>query len=176
MSQPLKLAYADPPYLGCGKKYPEHPNSLDYNKLGAHEMLMWQMEKEYDGWALSCSSSSLQRILPLAPPRVRVAAWIKPFAAFKVNVRLAYTWEPVIFRPGRDSLKEGAPVGRDHLAERITMLKGLPGAKPDRFCQWILILLGYKTGDMVVDMFPGTGIMGQVLEDDRAQLKLGVTP
>jgi hypothetical protein len=87
---------------------------------------------------------------------------VKPFAAFKRNVRIAYTWEPVIFMPGRDRSKEGASVGRDHMAESITMQKGLPGAKPEKFCSWVLDLMGWMPGDEVADLFPGTGVMGRV--------------
>jgi hypothetical protein len=123
---------------------------------------MAELEREYDGWAFSLSSVSLPALLPLAPAGVRIAAWTKPFAAFKRNVRVAYTWEPVIFRPGRDSSKDGAPVTRDYLAEPITLQRGLTGAKPARFCRWVLDLLGYVDGDTVDDLFPGTGVMGLV--------------
>jgi hypothetical protein len=118
----------------------------------------------YDGWAYCMTSTSLQRLLPFAPPGARVAAWVKPFAAYKANVRIAYTWEPVLFMPGRDSSKDGAPVGRDHLSQVITLRKGLVGAKPPEFCRWVLDLLGYVEGDEVVDLFPGTGVMGRVLD------------
>jgi hypothetical protein len=161
----LKLAYADPPYLGCGNLYPEHPDALRWDSEDEHWFLLDQMNREYDGWAYSLSATSLQRLLPRAPQGVRIAAWVKPFAAFKRNVRIAYTWEPVIFKPGRDSSKLGAPVGRDHLAESITLKKGLTGAKPDRFNRWVLDLLGYVPGDEVVDLFPGTGSMSRVLEN-----------
>lgn len=163
----MRLAYADPPYLGCGRLYPEHPNARDYDQAEAHGELMAEMDAAYDGWALSLSSPSLRDLLPLAPGGVRVAAWVKPFAAFKRNVRCAYTWEPVIFKPARDSSKLGAPVCRDHLAESITLKKGLTGAKPERFCRWILDLLGYVEGDELVDLFPGTGVMGRVLAQQR---------
>ena len=85
-----------------------------------HMMLLWELDQQYDGWAYSLSSTSLKDILLHAPP-CRIASWVKPFAAFKANVRIAYTWEPVLFKPGRDSSKDGAPVGRDHLSEPITM-------------------------------------------------------
>jgi len=124
---------------------------------------MQRLDAGYDGWALSLSSPSLREILPLAPAGVRVAAWVKPFAAYKRNVRCAYTWEPVIFKPGRDSSKDGASVTRDHLAEKITLEHGLTGAKPPRFCRWVLDILGYVDGDSVDDLFPGTGIMARVL-------------
>lgn len=160
----MRFVYADPPYLGCSKLYPEHPNASWYDKPYAHGALMVAMERDYDGWALSLSSPSLHEILPLAPEGTRVAAWVKPFAAFKKNVRIAYTWEPVLFKPGRDSSKDGAPVGRDHLSESITLKKGLTGAKPEAFCRWVLTLLGYVDGDSVHDLFPGTGVMGRVVQ------------
>lgn len=162
-SAALRLAYADPPYLGCAHLYPEHPDSARWDDPAAHGALMRDLDAQYDGWAFSLSSTSLTTLLPLAPAGVRVAAWVKPFAAFKRNVRCAYTWEPVIFRPGRDRSAEGAPVCRDHLAVPITLRRGLTGAKPEAFCRWVLALLGWVPGDDVRDVFPGTGVLGQVL-------------
>ena len=99
-----------------------------------------------------------------------MAAWTKPFAAFKRNVRNAYTWEPVIFVAGRDRSADGAPIGRDHLSAKITLEKGLVGAKPPAFCRWVLDLLGYIEGDELVDLFPGTGVMGRVVAQGRLAL------
>ena len=161
--RPLKLAYADPPYLGCAKLYPEHPDAAIWDDAAEHARLMAELERDYDGWAYSLSSATLQTLLPLAPPGVRVAAWVKPFAAYKRNVRCAYTWEPVIFRPGRDRSADGAPVTRDHLSQVITLRRGLTGAKPEQFCRWILALLGWLPGDTLNDVFPGTGVMDAVL-------------
>jgi hypothetical protein len=160
----MRFAYADPPYLGCGTKfYADHPEAAEWDDIGAHGGLIALLVTEFpDGWALSASSTSLRAILPLCPPDVRVAAWVKPWAAFKRNVRVAYTWEPVILRGGRASSKDGAPVTRDHLAEPMSMRRGLTGAKPERFCRWVLAMLGYTDGDEVVDLFPGTGVMGRV--------------
>ena len=101
------------------------------------------------------------------PRDVRVGSWSKSFAAYKANVRIAYTWEPIFFKPGRDSSKDGAPVGRDHLVEPITLQRGFTGAKPARWCRWVLDLMGYVAGDEVVDLFPGTGIMGRLLGQGR---------
>lgn len=169
----MKLAYADPPYLGCGKLYPEHPDALKWDDPDEHIKLLQKLEDDYDGWAYSASSPSLPVLLSYRNvlPSFRIAAWVKPFAAFKRNVRIAYTWEPVIFKPGRDRSKDGASVGRDHLAESITLKKGLTGAKPEKFCLWVLNLLGYVEGDEVDDLFPGTGVMGRVL--DQRSLALG---
>lgn len=167
---PMKFAYADPPYLGCGKLYVKHhPEALIWDDPEEHRRLIERLSDEYpDGWALSLGSNNLQTLLPMCPPDVRVAAWTKPFAAYKRNVRVAYTWEPVIFRGGRLRSTDGALVNRDFLAEPITMKKGLTGAKPERFCRWVLDLLGFKPGDVVDDLFPGTGIMGQVVDAAQA--------
>jgi hypothetical protein len=160
----MRFAYADPPYLGCAYRYPEHPDSGKWDEPESHACLMRDMNEQYDGWALSLSSPSLRTLLPLAPDGVRCAAWVKPFCAFKRNVRIAYTWEPVLFKPGRDKSIDGAPVGRDHLAQSIMMRKGLTGAKPPEFCRWVLTLMGYTQGDTIDDLFPGTGIMSRVAQ------------
>jgi len=162
----MRLAYADPPYLGCGHMYTDTPQAAlrTYDNPDAWADLIQRLDTEYDGWALSMTSGNLHDILPLAPREVRIAAWVKPFAAFKPNVRIAYTWEPVLFKPGRDRSKEGAPVGRDHHAANITMRKGLTGAKPRTFCGWVLDLLGWVPGDELDDIFPGTGVMADVVE------------
>ncbi len=165
---PMRLAFADPPYLGCCNYY-GHRHEEPYgcwDDLHTHRELFLRL-REFDGWAYCMTSTTLRAILPLAPDGVRVASWVKPFAAFKRNVRIAYTWEPVLFVPGRDRSKDGAPVGRDHLSESITLKRGLTGAKPERFCQWVLGLLGYVEGDELTDLFPGTGSMGRVLDQGR---------
>ncbi len=89
-------------------------------------------------------------------------AWVKPFASFKPNVRLAYAWEPVILCGGRQEPNRSVDTVRDWVAANITLKKGLPGAKPVRFCLWVLDALGVTKDDTVDDLFPGTGIMSQV--------------
>ncbi len=159
----MRFAYADPPYFGYGKPYSdtEAAASREYDEIEAWERLAVTLSG-YDGWAMSMTSGNLHDLLPLFP-EARISAWVKPFAAFKRNVRIAYTWEPVLFHPGRDSSKLGAQVGRDHLSEPITMRKGLTGAKPERFCSWVLDLMGWVPGDELDDLFPGTEIMSRVV-------------
>jgi hypothetical protein len=159
----MRLAYADPPYFGYGKLYSDTEIAAvrEYDDIAAWERLAVTLDT-FDGWALSMTSGNLHDLLPLFPT-ARVAAWVKPFAAFKANVRIAYTWEPVLFSPGRDSSKDGADVGRDHLAESITMRKGLTGVKPAAFNSWVLDLLGWMPGDDFTDLFPGSGGMANVV-------------
>lgn len=169
----MRFAYADPPYLGCAKLY-DHPEASAWDDVSAHVGLIRRLARDYDGWALSASAPSLRSILGVMSTDIefRIAAWVKPFAAFKRNVRIAYTWEPVLFHPGRDSSRDGAAVGRDHLAESITLKKGLTGAKPERFCRWVLDLMGYLPGDDLVDLFPGTGVMGRVVANYQEAMAL----
>ena len=161
----MRFAYADPPYLGCGSLYSaHHPDALIWDDPKSHRHLIESLVSDYpDGWALSLHEPSLRVILPMCPEGVRVAAWVKPFASFKPNVTRAYTWEPVIFCGGRPIPRE-KPTWRDHIAENITMRKGLTGAKPWAFCEWVLDGLGYEPGDELDDIFPGTGVMGEVLK------------
>lgn len=171
----MRFAYADPPYLGCCRLY-SHDHGDDgrcWDDLGTHQGVIARLCDEFPaGWALSASSPSLRDLLPLCPSDVRVAAWVKPFCAFKRGVRPCYAWEPVIFRGGRNPscgyphpppVKGGAQTTpKDFIAESITLKKGLTGAKPERVCEWILDLLGYQDDDELVDLFPGTGVMGRV--------------
>jgi hypothetical protein len=173
----MRFAYADPPYYGCCKLYEHyHPDDRCWDDLDTHAHLIWRLCAAHpDGWALSLSSTSLRAILPLCPDNIRIAAWVKPFAAFKRNVRNAYTWEPVIVRGGRLSSKDGAPVTRDHLSVPITLQRGLTGAKPAKFNRWVLDMLGYIDGqDTIDDLYPGTGGMSAAV--DAAVLDLATGP
>ena len=147
----MRIAYADPPYIGCGKYYKEK-QEIDHleliNKLVQH-----------DAWALSCHTPSLGYLLNLCPKGTRVGAWVKPFCSFKPNVNPAYAWEPVLFI----SLPRARDVAtvRDWCAANITLKKGLVGAKPPQFCFWLFDLLGAQSDDEFNDLFPGTGIVTQ---------------
>lgn len=145
----MRFAYADPPYIGQAKKH------YDCDEVNHTELI--EMLNTFDAWALSCSSPSLRRILPLCPVDVRVMAWVKPFAIFKPNVNPAYAWEPVIVRGCRTSRSREEPTIRDWVAANITLKKGLAGAKPEEFCIWLFKIIGLQPTDELHDMFPGTG-------------------
>jgi len=156
----FKIAYADPPYIGCSHYYPEH-QEVDHKKL--IEDLMWN----YDNWALSCSSPSLAYLLNHYLIKdagnisglVRVGAWVKPFCSFKPNVNPAYAWEPVIFRIKQQRKARNDATIRDWVSANITLKKGLVGAKPPEFCFWLFDLLQIQPEDEFYDLFPGTGIV-----------------
>lgn len=149
----MRIAYADPPYIGCAHMYPEK-QEVD------HVALFAELEV-YDAWALSCSTPSLRYLLPLSPERARVGAWVKPFCAFKKGVNPAYAWESVIFKPTGRNGRGKVKTVRDWVSANITLQKGLIGAKPPEFCMWLFELLGAKPNDELNDLYPGTGIVTQ---------------
>ena len=124
----MRIAYADPPYIGCAKMY---EGGAEVN----HELLIDHLST-FDGWALSCHSPSLRALLPMCPADTRVAAWVKPFCSFKPGVSPAYAWEPVLYKPARKA-ERNEPTARDWVSASITLKKGLVGAKPPVFC-WSL--------------------------------------
>jgi hypothetical protein len=156
-----RVAYADPPYIGQAHRHYSHdPRCAEVD----HEALIRQLNENYDGWALSCSSTSLQTILGLCPPGVRIGSWVKPFAPYK-KVNPAYVWEPVVFNPCR--IRDGRFTARDWVAANITLKRGLCGVKPDRFCYWLFEILGMEPEDEFVDLFPGSGAVTRAWEKWR---------
>ena len=156
----MRFAYADPPYIGQGSRY-EHDKEVN------HGLLVDWLCRDFDAWALSCSTPTLKTILNLCPDDVRVCAWVKPFCAFKVNVNPAYAWEPgIAWHPRKKQRYE--PTVRDWVAEGITLKRGFCGAKPERFCFWLFDLLGMTPDDEFVDVFPGSGAVSRAWDIWRA--------
>lgn len=163
----MKVAYADPPYLKQAQKL---YSDADFDRIERWEQLIHDLCQHWpDGWAMSLSSTSLRQILPLCPEDVRIAAWVKPFASFKPGVNPGYAWEPVIWRGGRKRRARTEWTVPDFVSARIAFEKGLPGAKPEEFCWWLFGLLGLRAGDDLVDIFPGTGIVGRTFEAFQRQ-------
>ena len=160
----MRFAYADPPYIGQAERhYKEHK---DYAGEVDHKELIDRLVSEYpDGWALSLSSTTLKEILALCPDDVRVMSWVKPFHAWK-NIRPSYAWEPVIVSGGRKAnfkTQDTRVLGyQDWVSVPISMETGLAGVKPERFCIWLFEVLNVEPGDTLDDLFPGSGIVGEM--------------
>jgi hypothetical protein len=166
----VRLGYADPPYPGqSAKHYADHP---DYAGEVDHRELIARLVSGYDGWVLHTSSVALADVLPLCPPDVRVMAWVKPFAAFKRNVSVAYAWEPVLVRAARKPVVSGRCVMRDFISEPITLKRGLVGAKPEAVCRWAFDVMGAEPTDDLDDLFPGSGAVTRAWERWRSELRL----
>lgn len=154
----MRIAYADPPYPGCAKIYKDEPT---YAGEVDHAALVAKL-RTYDGFVLHTSSVALPLVLPLFQKgEVRVMAWVKPFAAFKRNVSVAYAWEPVLVKAARKPVVRHRVVMRDWLAESITLKRGLTGAKPEKVCLWLFEMVGAEIGDVLDDLYPGTGAVGR---------------
>lgn len=155
----MRIAYADPPYIGQAKLYKDHPDyagEVDHWKLANHLSL-------YDGFVLHLSSPTLYQVETYLRDAgitdYRVMQWVKTFAAFKRNVSVAYAYEPVIIKAARKPVvrKDLGVVYRDWIAEPITLKRGLTGVKPEKVCRWAFALVGAEPGDWLDDMYPGTG-------------------
>lgn len=177
-----RYGYADPPYPGQAQRHyaKEAAAAGRVAREVNHPLLVAYLVQEFpDGWALSTSTPALRYVLNLCPEEARVGAWCKPFAVYKPNVKVAYTWEPVIFCGGRPARDRWEDTVRDHLIApdpppldsvpevespavraNITMRRGVAGAKPAVFTRWVLDVLGVQPGDEVVDIFPGSGAFG----------------
>jgi hypothetical protein len=174
----LRLAYADPPYYGSCRRYGHHHEAPYgcWDDLDTHRVLIDRLGG-YDGWALSCTSNSLRHLLPMCPDRVRVLAWVKPFAIFKKYVSPAYAWEPVLVKAAR---KPAAPkeqregrgdVPKDWLLG-MNQQDGFRGGKPLVFCRWVFTCMGADRGDTIDDIFPGSGAVKVAWEHYRTHLTL----
>ena len=151
-----RLAYADPPYPGQA--------ASRYNGTEVDHAELVERLRTYDGWALSTSAAALREVWNLAP-EARCAAWLKTCASNGFS-RVRWSWEPVLFVTDRRGIRPG---------ERSTVWDGLVcapqlgpgywsetagqggGAKPRPFIEWMLALLDYEPGDILDDLFPGSG-------------------
>lgn len=177
----MRLAIADPPYLGRaalwygGKGRSKqgtvgraagrgdlaaeyHPDAARFDDPQAHWELMAWMRKHYDGWALAASGKTVGHLLPYAYQcDGRLAIW-HVTNAIPDGARVRNTWEAVIYKPpdGRRATGTGMRV-TDHLSAAHPV-SGFVGSKPRQWTEWVLDMLGYDpTTDVVEDLFRGSG-------------------
>jgi hypothetical protein len=169
----MRFAYADPPYLGLAKSFygDLHPDAADYDLIETHLALFDRLLNDYpDGWAWSGNPKDLAwalQHLTTQGAEFRVCAWVKTFHQIRPKCSVQYAWEPVILCGGR-KVSGRKPMIRDWLACARSMRKGLRGAKPQAFNDWVLDLLGFDAQtDILDDLFPGSGGMGETVERRR---------
>lgn len=169
----LRLAYADPPYLGqCGRYGHRHEDGC-WDEIPTHAALVDRLIQQFpDGWALSLSTPSLWDILPFIPRTARLGAWVKPWANFKPGVGLTYAWEPLVISGGRR-------IGR-HEESIFDWVKAMPaqmgfhGAKPEEFCFWLFRAWNARIGDDLTDLFHGSGAVKRAWEKFHGQLEIAL--
>lgn len=181
----MRLAIADPPYLGrAARNYgpgsdlsgfgqgnntehstrprqtATHPNASEWDDPETHRLLVTHLVGNYHGWAIALSPDNLRHYLAWVPNDTRVCAWHKP-RSVPTGSRITPSWEPVLAyvphgRRGRGSLQ---------MTDVLTAPppQTFVGAKPSRWTRWVLDLLGYSEGDTVDDLFPGSGAVEREL-------------
>ncbi len=151
----MRMCYADPPYPGKAVLYKNEPT---FAGEVDHVELIASLRSSYDGWALSTSADALKYVLSLCPEGVHVLPWVKPNGVARATIGKHNSWEPLIVWPGR----ELPPGFRDWLYAKPARSGGsLLGRKPIAFCAFMFRALGILPGDELVDLYPGTGIVGR---------------
>jgi hypothetical protein len=182
----LRLAIADPPYLGrakrwygvggCGNGYgvgqaDQHPDADYWDTPQAHQNLVCQLENDFDGWAIAMSVHSLSTYLKIVETDsrngIRVCVWHKPSAVTSGN-RITNSWEPVLVKvpKTRKGWKSEAARMTDVLSAN-PLRSNFIGAKPPEWTNWVLDLLGYQNGDEVIDLFLGSGAVTNAINTLR---------
>lgn len=171
-----KMGYADPPYPGQAERlYGDHP---DYaGEVDSHELVCEMLANFPNGWALSTSVQALPKVLRSCPDRVLVGCWLKRATSPPMGDNRMYSWEPVIFC---DTPKPLAPTrlhceaNADQYTFRPKVDGYVVGAKPRGFSFWLFDAMGIKPEDTFVDVFPGSGAVGQAWDEWRAQQRLAI--
>lgn len=180
----MRLAIADPPYLGraalwyggrgrskqgtvgraCGRGdgAPEfHPDAHEWDDPVKHIALMSHLEDEFDGWAVAASAKTLAPLIGTADHLgARLAIW-HVTNAIPDGARVRSTWEAVFYRvpDGRRAVGTGHRV--PDLLSAAHPRSGFVGAKPEAWTRWVLDLLGFCPDDEVIDVFPGSGAVSR---------------
>jgi hypothetical protein len=171
----MRLAIADPPYLGRARRYyhekgggraygqgvaDHHDDADEWDRPERHEQLVRQLEFGYDGWAIATAANRLA-VYTLACPEARIAVWHRENAQ-PSGSRIRNVWEAVVLwvpesRRGRNSA-DGF-LTPDVLRAGVEMKRAkFAGAKPMKWTRWVLDMLGYEPEDDTVDdLFPGSG-------------------
>ena len=152
----MQFAYADPPYPGKAGYYPE---GVEVD----HQALVERLVAGFPDGALSTSAAALQAVLALCPPGVRVCSWHRPVRPTR-SKRPIGAWEPLIVSRGRELSTDAPQRVRDALAyggRYRTFPGALVGMKPPQFAAWMFAQLGARPGDQLVDLFPGSGAIGE---------------
>lgn len=167
----MKLAIADPPYLGRARRWygdgrghaggrgraDEHPDASTWDMPEAHERLVAELEAEYDGWAIAMSPDSLGTYLRVASSAARVASWTRG-NAIPSGSRVRSLWEPVLVRVPDERRAHGTGASVDDVLTAGITPGGFPGRKPEAWTHWVLAMLGYDPdADELVDVFSGSG-------------------
>lgn len=182
----MKLAIADPPYLGraatwyggkgrAGKGTPGrargrsaidvefHPDAAAWDDPDMHRSLLASLATDYDGFAMAASAKTLPAIADAIPDRARIAVW-EVTNAIPDGSRIRHSWEPVIVRVPQGRRAHGTGHVVSDVLHAPHPQSGFVGSKPELWARWVLDMLGYRLGDEVTDLFPGSGAVSRVVD------------
>lgn len=180
----MKLAIADPPYLGRadrwygagrgsgrvitsggrpGRKPDFHPDAARWDRFDSHRLLMVDLAADYDGWAIAGTADSGPKLLRWAPEGTRMGIWART-NAMPAGARVINTYETVVYfiPPERRNRVKGESV-RDVLVSAHGT-SGFLGGKPADWTHWVLSLMGHDpAADVVTDLFTGSGAVAAAI-------------
>jgi hypothetical protein len=168
----VRLAIADPPYLGRSARWygdgrghftrqrnsDHHPDASMWDDPVAHRDLVRSLVEDYDGWAIAGAPDSLAVYLEVCPADTRVLVWHRG-NAIPSGSRVAEQWEFVLaYIPEQRRGREQGLATSDVLHRGVDNRSGFTGSKPPEWTRWLLAVLGYDPAvDTVADLFPGSG-------------------
>lgn len=174
----MRLAIADPPYLGRAEMWygsgkidaliqhgrinrpfkPDiHPEAARWDDPATHREMVADLIDRFDGWAIALLPTNLHDYLQWVPRNTRIAVWHDP-RVMPTGSHPRRRWEVVLVSvpPGRRRVVDVPnPVG-----DVFTCPHGsrFAGAKPAGWTRWVLDMLGYdQDTDTVTDLFRGSG-------------------
>ena len=113
----MRLAIADPPYLGRADRWygsgrghgkglgraVAHEAASDWDDPATHRALVDRLVSNYDGWVIAASVDSLPVYLPACPDEIRRLVWYKDNAPIRVpgceSVGISYRHNRVGSKP-----------------------------------------------------------------------------
>jgi hypothetical protein len=168
----MRLAIADPPYLGRGDRWygdgrghytqqrnsDHHPAAAVWDDPAQHVALIERLVADYDGWAAAGAPDSLALYLGAAPSDIRTMVWHRG-NSIPSGARVAGQWEFVLVHIPESRRGHGSGLGvSDVLHRGVDNRSGFTGSKPAEWTRWVLAALGYDpSADTLDDLFPGSG-------------------
>jgi hypothetical protein len=192
----MRLALADPPYLGKSEmwygeastaalnftgtinqawKADRHPDAAAWDDPMTHRDLVARLVADYDGWAIALLPDNLHDYLSWVPRDTRIAVWHDP-SAMPTGSHPRRRWEAVLVarcpgrrRVGNVPLAVGDVLTCHHPGNRVKRgVTVFAGRKPRQWTEWVLAMLGYcPTHDTVDDLFHGSGAVSATLAQGR---------
>lgn len=175
----MRLAIADPPYLGRANRWygtgrgsgggrhvaDHHPEAHVWDRAETHRDLVRQLQDEYDGWAIAAAPDTLPVYLGAVVGIVpRFMVWHRRNSP-PSGSRVASTFEVVVLSIPAGRSAHGTGLHVADVLDAPAPRRGFAGAKPEAWTRWVLDALGYRPDiDTVHDLFNGSGAVAAAVD------------